>query len=108
MILISPTDLDRLGQTKGHLFIQLARFPNHYLVLLVKSKGFSYALITTTTIPENPFAPTMLEDIAFLDFERIRASRQGPDFGTSSNTSAQGLSLYDFKDWVNDTGASSG
>jgi len=102
--------MDRLGVTKGQLFIQLSRFSNHYLVLLVKAKGFSYALITTQSLPNDPLAPLILEDIAFLDFERIRASRvTQPDSGNAVTPNApQSLNLYDRDAWVNETGVSTG
>lgn len=56
---------------RGTLFIQLSSFPDHYLVLVVMDLRFQYALITTKPQPEAPFGGLVLEDIAWLDFDRI-------------------------------------
>jgi mediator of RNA polymerase II transcription subunit 14 len=62
----------KLGsETRGTLYIQLSNFPNHYLVLVVTDERFQYALITTSVIPESMFGSMILEDIAWLDFDRI-------------------------------------
>ncbi|RXW15427.1 hypothetical protein EST38_g10430 [Candolleomyces aberdarensis] len=87
--------VDHLGALRTRTILSIAEEKAHYL---------GYQSHRTRNLGKQ-----VLEDIAFLDFERIRASRQGPDFGNTSNVSVQGLSLYDFKDWeANDTGASSG
>lgn len=56
---------------RGTLFIQLSSFPDHYLVLVVMDLRFQYALITTKPKLEAPFGGLVLEDIAWLDFDRI-------------------------------------
>lgn len=62
----------KLGnEARGTLFIQLANFPKHYLVLVVTDERFQYALITTKTIEDSMYASMVLEDIAWLDFSRI-------------------------------------
>lgn len=101
-----PQDMVKLGPTKGQLFIQLKRFPDHYLVLLVKAKGFSYALITTHMLPGDPLSPLTVKDIAFLDFERIKASRYTPESTTPPSSAL--LNVYDPRDWGSDSGVSSG
>lgn len=54
------------------LFIQLSNFPSHYLVLVVAEERFKYALITAKPIQNAPFTTMVMEDIAWLDFDRIR------------------------------------
>jgi len=66
---MKKSGLDPNGTT---LFIQLLNFPDHYLVLLVADDQFRYALITTKAIPTASFPTMALEDIAWLDFDRIR------------------------------------
>ena len=62
----------KLGsEARGKLYIQLSNFPNHYLVLVVTDERFKYALITTTVLTESMFGGMTLEDIAWLDFDRI-------------------------------------
>lgn len=66
------TELRKLGpDNRGTLFIQLANFPNHYLVLVVTNERFKYALITTEVQPDSMYNSMTLEDIAWLDFDRI-------------------------------------
>jgi len=63
----------KLGsEARGTLYIQLSNFPNHYLVIVVTDERFQYALITTTILTESMFGGMTLEDIAWLDFDRIR------------------------------------
>ncbi|KAF8813688.1 MED14-domain-containing protein [Phlegmacium glaucopus] len=62
----------KLGpDVRGTLFIQLANFSNHYLVLVVTDERFQYALITTRILTESMYASMVLEDIAWLDVSRI-------------------------------------
>jgi len=64
--------MTKLGsEARGTLYIQLSNFPNHYLVLVVTDERFQYALITTSVITEAMFGSMILEDIAWLDFDRI-------------------------------------
>ncbi|KAJ3526719.1 hypothetical protein NMY22_g10058 [Coprinellus aureogranulatus] len=89
-------DLDQhLGRNKGLLYIQLKRFPDHYLVLVVKAKGFSYALMTTSTAADNPLSPMVIGDIAFLNFERIKAGRLTSE--ASSVPSPQSLGVFNLR-----------
>ncbi|KDR75325.1 hypothetical protein GALMADRAFT_249364 [Galerina marginata CBS 339.88] len=69
---IMQDEIRKLGtDARGTLFIQLSNFPNHYLVLVVMDQRFQYALITTKAVPEEAFGGMSLEDIAWLDFDRI-------------------------------------
>ena len=62
----------KLGpDVRGTLYIQLANFSNHYLVLVVTDERFRYALITTRILTESMYANMVLEDIAWLDVSRI-------------------------------------
>ncbi len=63
----------KLGpDARSTLFIQLAKFPDHYLVIVITNERFKYALITTKTMERNLYVMMVLEDIAWLDFDRIR------------------------------------
>ncbi|KAF9453911.1 MED14-domain-containing protein [Macrolepiota fuliginosa MF-IS2] len=65
-------ELAKLGpDTRGYLFIQLANFPNHYLVIVITDERFRFALITTSTNRDALFAHMVLEDIAWLNYDRI-------------------------------------
>ncbi|KAG6829450.1 hypothetical protein H0H92_004510 [Tricholoma furcatifolium] len=67
-----PEEHHKLGpSTRGTLYIQLANFPSHYLVLVITDERFRYALITTRIMTESMYADMIMEDIAWLDFERI-------------------------------------
>lgn len=69
---IAPEEMAKLGsEARGMLYIQLANFPNHYLVLVVTDERFQYALITTSVIADSMFGSMILEDIAWLNFDRI-------------------------------------
>lgn len=66
-------EMIKLGQdARSTLFIQLSNFPDHYLVLVVTDDRFKYALITTKAIADHTYAMMVMEDIAWLDFDRIR------------------------------------
>ena len=75
MYLFHP-EMTKLGpDARGSLFIQLTNFPNHYLVVVVTDERFKYALITTKAIEGHMFAMMVLEDIAWLDFDRLHHAR---------------------------------
>jgi len=66
------TELAKLGSsTRGTLYIQLSNFPGHYLVLVITDEQFRYALITTRVVSDSMFSHMVMEDIAWLDFDRI-------------------------------------
>lgn len=73
----------KLGpDARSTLFIQLANFPDHYLVIVITDERFKYALITTKGM-EGPMIATMvLEDIAWIDSDRIHLAGT---FGGSAN-----------------------
>ncbi|KAF7375946.1 Mediator of RNA polymerase II transcription subunit 14 [Mycena sanguinolenta] len=67
-----PEEMTKLGPTaRGAIYIQLSNFPNHYLVLVITDKEFRYALITTAVLPGTMYGNLVMEDIAWLDFDRI-------------------------------------
>lgn len=66
-----PNEIYKLRGARGTLFIQLANFPNYYLVLVIRDRGFNYALISTKILPESSSATMVMEDIAFLDFDSM-------------------------------------
>ena len=53
------------------LYIQLMPFPTHYLVLVVTDTDFRYALISVRIVPEGIYQSLVMEDIGWLDVERI-------------------------------------
>lgn len=53
------------------LYIQLNPFPTHYLVLVVTDTDFRYALISVKIVPDSMYQSLVMEDIGWLDVERI-------------------------------------
>ncbi|KAM6502426.1 Mediator complex subunit MED14 domain containing protein [Amanita muscaria] len=71
-----PEELRKLGpSTRGTLYIQLANFPDHYLVLVITDEKFRYALITTKVLTDSIYPTMVMEDIAWLDLDRIQKAR---------------------------------
>lgn len=58
--------------TRATLYVQLASFPGHYLVLVITDDGFRYALISVKAAPESAAGVLLMEDIGWLDVSRIR------------------------------------
>lgn len=66
------SELNKLGSTvRSLLYIQLNPFPTHYLVLVVTDTDFRYALISVKTVPDSMYQSLVMEDIGWLDVERI-------------------------------------
>lgn len=65
---------------RTQIFISLAMFENHYLVIVADDQQFRFALIWCKVASESPYTSLTVQDIAWLDFERIRAAQ---DFGRS-------------------------
>ncbi|KAJ7128933.1 mediator complex subunit MED14-domain-containing protein [Mycena crocata] len=67
-----PDEMSKLGSSaRGAVYIQLSNFPNHYLVLVINDEQFRYALITTRVLSGTMYGNLVMEDIAWLDFDRI-------------------------------------
>ncbi|KAK0212615.1 mediator complex subunit MED14-domain-containing protein [Desarmillaria ectypa] len=67
-----PEERRKLGPlARGTLYIQLEHFPNHYLVIVITDDNFQYALIESKVLRESMFANLVMEDIGWLDFDRI-------------------------------------
>lgn len=65
-------EINKLGTTvRSLLYIQLMPFPTHYLVLVVTDTDFRYALISVRVGPEGIYQSLVMEDIGWLDVERI-------------------------------------
>ena len=65
-------ELQKLGPTtRGSLFIQLATFPYHYLVLVITDEEFRYALISVKERRDSMYTELIMEDIGWLDVKRI-------------------------------------
>ncbi|KAI0248188.1 mediator complex subunit MED14-domain-containing protein [Lactifluus subvellereus] len=62
----------KFGPTvRSLLYIQLTPFPTHYLVLVVTDTDFRYALISVKIVPDSMYQSLVMEDIGWLDVERI-------------------------------------
>ncbi|KAG6920079.1 hypothetical protein DXG01_010147 [Tephrocybe rancida] len=82
--------LQKLGSsTRGTLYIQLSNFPNHYLVLVITDERFRYALITTRIMTESMYTDMIMEDIAWLDFDRIH----GEEIVISAHTGSSDMRI---------------
>ncbi|THH13385.1 hypothetical protein EW146_g6822 [Bondarzewia mesenterica] len=67
-------EFQKLGPAaRGLLYIQLSPFPTHYLVLVVTDDDFRYALISVKTLEDRMFKSMVMEDIGWLNIERICA-----------------------------------
>lgn len=70
-------EIKKLGPAAmGAMYIQLARFPTHYLVLVITEEDFRYALISVKVLSDTMFGNMIMEDIGWLDVRRIRGDRR--------------------------------
>ncbi|KAI0768733.1 MED14-domain-containing protein [Trametes elegans] len=70
-------ELFKLGpDARGTLYIQLANFPTHYLVLVITDNDYRYALINVKVQRETIYNSMVMEDIGWLNVRRIH----GDDF----------------------------
>ena len=53
------------------LYIELAKFPDHFLVLVVTDDDWRYALISVEALPNTPCHDLVMKDIGWLDVKRI-------------------------------------
>ncbi|KAI0633692.1 MED14-domain-containing protein [Trametes polyzona] len=68
----APEELAKLGpNARGTLYIQLANFPSHYLVLVITDNEYRYALINVKVQRETMYNNMIMEDIGWLDVKRI-------------------------------------
>ncbi|KDQ53591.1 hypothetical protein JAAARDRAFT_39281 [Jaapia argillacea MUCL 33604] len=68
----SKEELQKLGPAaRGTLYIQLSRFPNHYLVLVITDEEFRYALISVEVLTDTMYANMVMKDIGWLDVKKI-------------------------------------
>ncbi|KAI0273942.1 mediator complex subunit MED14-domain-containing protein [Russula aff. rugulosa BPL654] len=82
----SREEINKLGTTvRSLLYIQLMPFPTHYLVLVVTDTDFRYALISVRIVPEGIYQSLVMEDIGWLDVERICG--RGREARTQNSTS---------------------
>lgn len=57
------------------MYIKLANFPSHYLVLVITEEDFRYALISVKVLPDSMYGNMIMEDIGWLDVRRIRGEK---------------------------------
>ena len=88
------------------LYIQLMPFPTHYLVLVVTDTDFRYALISVSIVPEGIYQSLVMEDIGWLDVERIcgrgreartQNSVRGAEFGNPGAESSKSVPEIDLQ-----------
>ncbi|KAI8975875.1 MED14-domain-containing protein [Trametes punicea] len=74
-------ELAKLGpDARGKLYIQLANFPNHYLVLVITDNDYRYALINVKVQRDTMYNNMIMEDIGWLNVRRIH----GDDFAVEA------------------------
>lgn len=61
------------------MYIKLANFPSHYLVLVITEEDFRYALISVKVLPDSMYGNMIMEDIGWLDVRRIRGEKGPPE-----------------------------
>jgi hypothetical protein len=64
-------------------------FPTHYLVLVVTDTDFRYALISVRIVSEGIYQSLVMEDIGWLDVERICG--RGREARTQNSVRGTGL-----------------
>ena len=65
----------KLGRdARAFLFIQLASFQGYYLVLSVTELEFRFALINVQPKQNSPVSDLVLQDIGWLDVQKIHGS----------------------------------
>lgn len=68
--MISLEELQKFGEAAhGYIFINLPAFPPYYLVVIVTSDGFKYALINTSR--ELGSNRVLIEDLGWLDPQNL-------------------------------------
>ena len=85
LIAIFP-ELQKFGPAaQAMLYIQIVTSPNHYLVIVVTDEQFRFALISTKTLGDSTYTNLVMEDIAWLDVDKIQGGggmfRLGPSDG---------------------------
>ncbi|TFK74569.1 MED14-domain-containing protein [Pluteus cervinus] len=82
----SQDEFQKLGPAaRASLFIQLANFPEHYIVIVITDTELRFALITTKIVTESASARMIMEDIAWLDLKKINPSDNTPDAPQPNN-----------------------
>ncbi|KAH8828132.1 MED14-domain-containing protein [Flagelloscypha sp. PMI_526] len=88
-------EMQKFGpNVRTQLFVSLAMFANHYLVVVVDDLQLRFALISCHVVSENPYAVYGIKDIAWLDFDRIRnisadGVKSQRDFANQEGTGAE-------------------
>ncbi|CAK5281368.1 unnamed protein product [Mycena citricolor] len=71
-----PEELAKLGlNARGAVYIQLTNFPRAYLVLVITDNEFRYALIETGIVSSSPYDTLIMNDLGWLDYERIHGGQ---------------------------------
>ena len=69
-------ELAKLGPSvRGTLYIQLANFPSHYLVLVITDDDFRYALISVKILTDTMYTEMIMEDIGWIDVQRVHGDQ---------------------------------
>lgn len=68
----SPEERAKLGSPAwSMLYIQLAKYPSHYLVLVITEEDFRYALISVEVVRDSVLHDMVMKDIGWLDVRRV-------------------------------------
>lgn len=77
---VHSSELQKLGPlARGTMYIKLANFPSHYLVLVITEEDFRYALISAKVLPDSMYGNMIMEDIGWLDIRRIQGEKGPPE-----------------------------
>ena len=80
---------------RGTLFISLAGSRRHYLVLLISGHEFRFALISVVKNTRSPIDELVLEDIGWLDVQRIHGDPIVSELNPGSQDPSRPLGVYD-------------
>lgn len=72
------TEAQKFGMdARSMVYIQLANYPSHYLVIVIGDDDLRYALIMVRVAPESEYNQLVMDDIAWLDSRRIHGVTEG-------------------------------
>lgn len=71
-LLMQFSELNKFGVVaRGYLFIKLASFPSHYIVIIITEEGFKYALINSRRDVVDKRSGLAIADLGWLDPETL-------------------------------------
>ncbi|EJU03986.1 MED14-domain-containing protein [Dacryopinax primogenitus] len=96
--LVRPQDMPAFGSSaRLCLYISLASFPSHYLVLVLADQGLQYAMLKVALVNEDVAPDFRILECAWLDIRRITGQDPARDPGLRWSISQDALcDLYAF------------